>query len=99
MWTQAHIIWKHRCEALHGKKKAQENLTANVHELYKPKDKLRAKDMTILDRPFDDVLAMTHSNMKLICQGKLLTASATREAIIYGKTTTQYLQQMMKKHL
>jgi hypothetical protein len=30
-----------------GKKKAQENLTANVHELYKPKDKLRAKDMTM----------------------------------------------------
>jgi hypothetical protein len=59
MWMQAHIVWKHRCEALHGKEgtslKVQENLTAKVQEMYKQKDKLRAIGMAILDRPIEDV--------------------------------------------
>ena len=101
MWTQAHIVWKHRCEALHGKEgpslKVQENLTAKVHELYKQRDKLRASDRTILDRPIEEVLAMTQSSMKaFIEQVEPIVALAIRDAITYDKTTTQNLQQMMK---
>ena len=68
MWTQAHIVWKHRCEALHGKEgpslKVHENLTAKVKEMYRQKENLRAKDKKLLDRPMEEVLAMTQSNMR-----------------------------------
>ena len=40
----------------------QENLTAKVHELCKQRDKLRASGRTILDRPIEDVLAMSQSS-------------------------------------
>ena len=77
--------------------KVQENLTAKVHELYKQRDKLRASDRTILDRPIEEVLAMTQSSMKaFIEQVEPIVALAIRDAITYDKTTTQNLQQMMK---
>jgi hypothetical protein len=101
MWTQAHIVWKHRCEALHGHEgpslKVQENLTAKVKELYKQRDKLRASDRTILDRPIEEVLEMTQSNMKaFIEQVAPIVALAIRDAVMYDRTTTQNLPQMMK---
>ena len=91
MWTQAHIVWKHRCEALHGHEgpslKIQENLTAKVKELYKQRDKLRASDRTILDRPIEEVLEMTQSNMKaFIEQVEPIVALAIRDTVMYDRT-------------
>ena len=77
--------------------KVQENLIAKVQELYKQRDKLRASDRTILDRPIEEVLEMTQSNMKaFIEQVAPIVALAIRDAVMYDRTTTQNLQQMMK---
>ena len=47
MWMQAYIVWKHRCETLHGKEgpslKVHDKLTAKVKEMYKQKEDLRTK--------------------------------------------------------
>ena len=95
MRTQAHIVWKHRCEALHGKdgpsEKVHETSQSRVKEMYDQKENLRAQDKKLLDRPMKEVLAMNQSNMRAyIDQVGYMVNKATKEAIEYEEKTKTY---------
>ena len=79
--------------------KVHEDLTAKVKEMYRQKENLRAKDRKLLDRPMEEVLAMTQSNMRAyIDQVGNMVNIATREAIEYERTTTKTIRTMMERH-
>jgi hypothetical protein len=72
LWTQAHIVWKHRCEVLHGKEgpsqKIQENLIAQVKNMYGQIDQLRAQDKILLEKPMEEVLEANQSTLQAYTQ-------------------------------
>ena len=79
--------------------KVHENLTAKVKKMFKQKENLRAKDKKLLDRPMEEVLAMTQSNMRAYFdQVGNMDNIATREAIEYERTTTRNIRAMLETH-
>ena len=100
MWTQAHIVWKHRSEALHGKdgpsEKVHETSQPRVKEMYDQNENLRAQDKKLLDRPMKEVLAMNQSNMRAYVDevGNIVN-NPTKEEIEYERTTTKNIRTIM----
>ena len=100
-WTQAHIVWKHRCETLHGKEgpslKIQDNLQAQVKNMYGQSNKLRAKDRILLEKPMEDVLASKQSTLQAFTQVmQPMIDKAIEDAKIYDTENTRDIREMWK---
>ena len=101
LWKQAHILWKHRCETLHGidgpSLKIRENLQAQVKNMYEQINKLRAKDKILLEKPMEEVLESNQSTLQAFIQiMQPMIDKAIEDAKTHDTENTKDLREMWK---